>query len=58
MMIPTIESRASNIPIVGDMTIGYGPPRRGRVIPMAVHLDEAHKYVKMAVHEVGMLGLV
>ena len=42
-------------PNVGDMTIGYDPPRRGRVIPMAVHLDKAHEYVKVAVHEVGLL---
>ena len=27
---------------VGDITIRYDPPRRGRVIPMAVHQDEAH----------------
>ena len=27
--------------IVGDMTIRYDPPRRGRVIPVAVHLNEA-----------------
>ena len=35
---------------VGDMTIRYDPPRRGRVIPMAVHLNEAQEYIKMAVH--------
>ena len=23
--------------VVGDITIGYLPPRRGRVIPLAVH---------------------
>ena len=37
------------------MTIGYDVPRRGRVIPMVVHLDKAHEYVKVAVHEVGLL---
>ena len=31
---------------VGDMTIGYDPPRRGRVISMAVHLNRAHEYVE------------
>ena len=31
---------------VGDMTIGYDPPRRGRVIPMAVYLNKAHEYVE------------
>ena len=36
------------------MTIGYDPPRRGQVILMAVHLDKAHEYVKVAVHEVGL----
>ena len=28
--------------LVRDITIRYDPPRRGRVIPMAVHQDEAH----------------
>ena len=37
------------------MTIGYDPPRRGRVILVAVHLDKAHEYVKVAAHEVGLL---
>ena len=31
---------------VGDMTIRYDPPRRGRVIPMAVHLNEAQEYIE------------
>ena len=30
------------VPVVGDITIGYDPPRRGRVIPMTIHQDEAH----------------
>ena len=37
------------------MTIGYDPPKRGRVIPMAVHQDEAHADVKMVVHEADLL---
>lgn len=28
------------------MTIGYDPPRRGRVIPMAVHHNKAHEDVE------------
>ena len=32
--------------LVGDMTIGYDPPRRGRVIPMAVHQDKAREDVE------------
>ena len=32
--------------LVGDMTIGYDPPRRGRVIPMAVYINKAHEYVE------------
>ena len=43
-------------PNVGDMTIGYDPPRRGRVIPMAVHQDEAYEDVKMADHEADLLN--
>ena len=31
---------------VGDITIGYDPPRRGRVIPMAVHQYKAHEDVE------------
>jgi len=30
-------------PNVGDMTITYDPPRRGRVIPMAVFLNRAQE---------------
>ena len=30
---------------VGDMTIGYDPPRRGQVSPMAVHLNEAQEHI-------------
>ena len=44
-----------NTGFVGDMTIGYDPPRRVRVIPMAVYQDKAHEDVKMAVHEEDLL---
>ena len=30
---------------VGDMAIRYDPPRRGRVIPMVVHLNEAQEHI-------------
>ena len=41
---------------VGDITIGYDPPRRGRVIPLAVHMmTRPMKMLKMAVHEAGLL---
>ena len=33
---------------VGHITIRYDPPRRGRVIPMMIRLDEAQDH--MAVH--------
>ena len=32
-------------PNVGDITIGYDPPRRGRVIPLAVHNEKAQEDV-------------
>ena len=28
---------------VGDITIGYDPPRRGLVIPLVVHENKAHE---------------
>ena len=31
---------------VGDITIGCDTPRRGRVIPLAVHNDKAHEDVE------------
>ena len=31
---------------VGDIAIGHDPPRRDRVIPIAVHQDEAHEDVE------------
>ena len=31
---------------VGDITIRYDLPRRGRVIPMAVHQYEAHEDIE------------
>ena len=36
----------ASLACVGDMTIGYDPPRRGRVIPMAVYLNKANEYVE------------
>ena len=33
-------------PNVGNMTIRYDPPRRGRVIPLAVHNKKAHEDVE------------
>ena len=30
-------------PNVGDITIGYDPPSRGRVIPLEVRNDKAHE---------------
>ena len=33
-------------PPVGDITIRYDPPRRGRVIPLAVHNKKAHEDVE------------
>ena len=42
-------------PNVGDITIGYDPPRRGRVILMAVHKTKPKKTLKMAVHEADLL---
>ena len=35
-----------NTPLVGDITIEYDPPRRGRAIPLAVHNDKAHEDVE------------
>ena len=41
------SSDASSVTnIVGDMTIRYDPLRRGRVIRMAVHLNEAQEDIK------------
>jgi len=31
---------------VGDITIGYDPPRRARVIPMVIHHHETHEDVE------------
>ena len=33
-------------PNIGDMTVRYDPPRRGRVIPMAVHQYEGHEDIE------------
>ena len=34
------------VPVVGDITIGYDPPRRGRVIPTVVHPYKAREDVE------------
>ena len=42
-------------PNVGDITTGYDPPRRGRVMPLAAHDEEAQEDVKMLVHRASLL---
>ena len=33
------------LPTVGDITIRYDPPKRGRIIPMTTHHNEAHDHM-------------
>ena len=41
-----LDCEEGDAAFVGDITIGYDPPRRGRAIPLAVHNDKAHEDVE------------
>ena len=41
-----VYTNCTNMESVGDITIGYDPPRRGLVIPLVVHDERAQKDVE------------
>ena len=52
-LLVSLQPSTSSYPPVGDITIRYDPPRRGRVIPMMIHDVKPMRISKIAVHGQG-----
>ena len=46
VMIPLVVPLKAATEPVGDITIGYDPPRTGRVIPLAIHDEKAREDIE------------